>query len=83
MASLTLISFLSAPLFDPKVEKVELTFNAVTLSWDSYPTNESQSGFVRGYHVYVSPIQEVCSLQGSKKHVLPGKRALGFRKLCC
>ncbi|KAK2523267.1 oncostatin-M-specific receptor subunit beta [Columba guinea] len=59
------------PLFDPKVEKVELTFNAVTLSWDSYPTNESQSGFVRGYHVYVSPIQEVCSLQGSKKHVLP------------
>lgn len=72
MASLTLVSFLSAPLFDPKVEKVELTFNAVTLSWDSYPTNESQSGFVRGYHVYVSPIQEVCSLQGSKKHVLPG-----------
>ncbi|NXW66911.1 OSMR protein, partial [Eurystomus gularis] len=58
------------PLLDPVVEKVELTFNSVTLSWNSYPTNESQSGFVRGYHVYVSPIQENCSLKGSKKHVL-------------
>ncbi|XP_029859383.1 oncostatin-M-specific receptor subunit beta isoform X3 [Aquila chrysaetos chrysaetos] len=58
-------------LLDPVVEKVELTFNAVTLSWDSYPTNKSQFGFVRGYHVYVTPIQEDCSLKGSKKHVLP------------
>ncbi|XP_052634781.1 oncostatin-M-specific receptor subunit beta isoform X1 [Harpia harpyja] len=58
-------------LLDPVVEKVELTFNAVTLSWDSYPTNKSQFGFVRGYHVYVSPIREDCSLKGSKKHVLP------------
>ncbi|XP_049650733.1 oncostatin-M-specific receptor subunit beta [Accipiter gentilis] len=58
-------------LLDPVVEKVELTFNAVTLSWDSYPINKSQFGFVRGYHVYVSPIQENCSLKGSKKHVLP------------
>ncbi|NXX44435.1 OSMR protein, partial [Tricholaema leucomelas] len=58
------------PVFDPVVEKIELTFNALTLYWDSYPTNESQSGFVRGYHVYLSPIQEDCSLEGSKKHVL-------------
>ncbi|NXE06438.1 OSMR protein, partial [Lophotis ruficrista] len=58
------------PLLDPVVEKVELTFNAVTLYWDSYPTNESQPGFVRGYHVYVSPVQEDCRLKGSKKHVL-------------
>ncbi|NWU70792.1 OSMR protein, partial [Pterocles burchelli] len=64
------------PLLDPIVEKVELTFNAVTLSWDSYPTNESQSGFVRGYHVYVSPTQGNCSLKGSKKHVLPGDSVL-------
>ncbi|NWH50829.1 OSMR protein, partial [Fregata magnificens] len=64
------------PLLDPIVEKVELTFNAVTLSWDSYPTNESQSGFVRGYHVYVSPIQEDCRLKGSKKHVLPDDSVL-------
>ncbi|XP_050769411.1 oncostatin-M-specific receptor subunit beta-like isoform X2 [Gymnogyps californianus] len=59
------------PLLDPTVDKVELTFNAVTLSWDSYHTNKSQSGFVRGYHVYVSPIPEDCSLKGSTKHVLP------------
>ncbi|XP_057289237.1 oncostatin-M-specific receptor subunit beta-like isoform X3 [Pezoporus wallicus] len=59
------------PILDPVVEKVELTFNAVTLCWDSYPTNESQPGFVRGYHVYVSPLQEDCSLKGSQKHVLP------------
>ncbi|KFQ76444.1 Oncostatin-M-specific receptor subunit beta, partial [Phaethon lepturus] len=64
------------PLLDPIVEKVELTFNAVTLSWESYPTNESQSGFIRGYHVYVSPIQEDCSLKGSKKHVLPDDSVL-------
>ncbi|NXO52231.1 OSMR protein, partial [Aramus guarauna] len=64
------------PLPDPTVEKVELSFNAVTLSWDSYRANESQSGFVRGYHVYVSPIQEDCNLKGSKKHVLPDDSVL-------
>ncbi|NXD85280.1 OSMR protein, partial [Halcyon senegalensis] len=64
------------PLLDPVVEKVELTFNAVTLSWNSYPTNESQSGFIRGYNVYISPIQENCSLKGSKKHVLPDDSVL-------
>ncbi|NWU83640.1 OSMR protein, partial [Onychorhynchus coronatus] len=58
------------PLLDPIVDKVELTFDAVTLFWDSYLTNESQSGFVRGYHVYVSPIEENCSLEGSEKHIL-------------
>ncbi|NXU83345.1 OSMR protein, partial [Xiphorhynchus elegans] len=58
------------PLHDPVVDKIELTFNAVTLSWDSYLTNESQSGFVRGYHVYISPIQENCRSKGSKKHIL-------------
>ncbi|XP_063177475.1 oncostatin-M-specific receptor subunit beta isoform X2 [Chroicocephalus ridibundus] len=57
------------PLHDPTVEKVELTSSAVTLSWDYHLKNES--GFVRGYHVYVSPVQEDCSLKGSKKHVLP------------
>ncbi|NXY69979.1 OSMR protein, partial [Glareola pratincola] len=64
------------PLHDPAVEKVELTFNAVTLSWDSYPANESQSGFVRGYHVYLAPVQEDCNLKGSKKHVLPDDSVL-------
>ncbi|NXN96175.1 OSMR protein, partial [Rhinopomastus cyanomelas] len=64
------------PLLDPLVKKVKLTSNAVTLSWDSYPTNESQSGFVRGYHVYVSPVQEDCSLKGSEKHVLPDNSVL-------
>ncbi|XP_030323793.1 oncostatin-M-specific receptor subunit beta [Calypte anna] len=64
------------PLFDPVVENIELTFNAVTLYWDSYPTNESQPGFLRGYHVYVSPLQEDCSLEGSKKHVLPDNSVL-------
>ncbi|NWS99762.1 OSMR protein, partial [Mionectes macconnelli] len=58
------------PLLDPVVGKVELTFNAITVSWDSYLTNESQSGFVRGYHVYVSPVEGNCSLKGSKKHIL-------------
>ncbi|NXV74912.1 OSMR protein, partial [Atlantisia rogersi] len=64
------------PLPDPTVEKVELSFNAVTLSWDSYSANESQPGFVRGYHVYVSPIEEDCNLKGSKKHVLPDDSVL-------
>ncbi|XP_051498333.1 oncostatin-M-specific receptor subunit beta isoform X1 [Apus apus] len=64
------------PLLDPVVENIELTSNAVTLYWDSYPTNESQPGFVRGYHVYVSPLQEDCSLKGSEKHVLPDNSVL-------
>ncbi|NXY47227.1 OSMR protein, partial [Ceuthmochares aereus] len=59
------------PLLEPIVEKVDLTFNSVTLSWDSYPTNATQYGFVRGYHVYVSPIEVNCSLKESRKHVLP------------
>ncbi|KAJ7406318.1 oncostatin-M-specific receptor subunit beta-like protein [Willisornis vidua] len=64
------------PLHDPIVDKIELTFNTVTLSWDSYLTNESQSGFVKGYHIYVSPVQENCTLKGSKKHILSGDSEL-------
>ncbi|NWX24900.1 OSMR protein, partial [Aegotheles bennettii] len=64
------------PRSDPVVESIELTFNAVTLYWNSYLTNKSQPGFVRGYHVYVSPLQENCSLKGSKKHVLPDDSVL-------
>ncbi|NXP09959.1 OSMR protein, partial [Thinocorus orbignyianus] len=62
------------PLQDPTVKKVELTSNTVTLFWDYHLTNES--GFVRGYHVYVSPVKEDCSLKGSKKHVLPDDSVL-------
>ncbi|NWX82512.1 OSMR protein, partial [Nothoprocta pentlandii] len=59
------------PTLDPPVKKIHLTFHAVTLSWDSYPTTALQPGFIRGYHVYVSPVQEDCSLKESKKYVLP------------
>ncbi|NWW70808.1 OSMR protein, partial [Climacteris rufus] len=58
------------PRLDPIIEKVDLTYNSVTLSWDLHLTNESEPGFLRGYHVYVSPIQENCNLKGSKKHIL-------------
>ncbi|NXB23787.1 OSMR protein, partial [Rhagologus leucostigma] len=58
-----------SPQLDPIVGKVDLTYNSVTLSWDSYLTNESESGFVRGFHVYVSPTQGNCNLKGSKKHI--------------
>ncbi|NXE35658.1 OSMR protein, partial [Ptilorrhoa leucosticta] len=58
------------PRLDPIVRKVDLTSNSVTLSWDSYLINESEPGFLRGYHVYVSPLQGNCSLKGSKKHIL-------------
>ncbi|NXL91453.1 OSMR protein, partial [Alectura lathami] len=64
------------PRFDPDVKKVELSYHAVTLSWDSYPTNETHPGFIRGYHIYVSPVQNDCNLKGSKKHVLPGGSVL-------
>ncbi|NXH93975.1 OSMR protein, partial [Pachycephala philippinensis] len=64
------------PRGDPSVRKVDLTYNSVTLSWDSYHPNESEPGFVRGYHVYVSPIQGNCSLKGSKKHILSGNAEL-------
>ncbi|NXS31480.1 OSMR protein, partial [Pomatostomus ruficeps] len=58
------------PQLDPTVRDVVLTYNSVTLSWDSNLTNDSEPGFVRGYHVYVSPIQGNCNLKGSKKHIL-------------
>ncbi|NWW61898.1 OSMR protein, partial [Ifrita kowaldi] len=60
------------PRRDPTVRKVDLTYNSVTLFWDSYCTDESEPGFLRGYHIYVSPIQGNCNLKGSKKHILPG-----------
>lgn len=55
---------------DPTVRKIDLTYNSVTLSWESSVTNESEPGFVRGYHVYVSPLEGNCNLKGSKKHIL-------------
>ncbi|NXD94384.1 OSMR protein, partial [Chaetorhynchus papuensis] len=58
------------PELDPTVRKVDLTYNSVTLFWD-YFTNESEPGFLRGYHVYVSPKHGNCSLKGSEKHILP------------
>lgn len=74
MSSLTEISFFfPAPRFDPDVKKIELSYHEVTLYWDPYPTDEIHPGFLRGYHVYVSPVQEGCNLKGSKKHVLEGK----------
>lgn len=82
MPSLIEISFFPAPRFDPDVKKVELSYHEVTLYWDSYPTDEIHPGFLRGYHIYVSPVQEDCNLKGSKKHVLAGNRALGFWKFC-
>lgn len=60
------------PRFDPDVKKIELSYHEVTLYWDPYPTDEIHPGFLRGYHVYVSPVQEGCNLKGSKKHVLEG-----------
>lgn len=65
--------FFPAPRFDPDVKKIELSYHEVTLYWDPYPTDEIHPGFLRGYHVYVSPVQEGCNLKGSKKHVLEGK----------
>ncbi|NWZ81672.1 OSMR protein, partial [Poecile atricapillus] len=64
------------PRLDPVVRKVDLSYNSVTLSWDSYLTNESEPGFVRGYHVYVSPIEGNCNLKGSKKHILSDESEL-------
>ncbi|XP_014730975.1 PREDICTED: oncostatin-M-specific receptor subunit beta isoform X1 [Sturnus vulgaris] len=64
------------PRLDPIVRKVDLTYNSVTLSWDSYLTNESEPGFVRGFHVYVSPVQGNCNLKGSKKHILSDESEL-------
>nr|XP_006139540.1 LOW QUALITY PROTEIN: oncostatin-M-specific receptor subunit beta [Pelodiscus sinensis] len=59
-----------APSRNPQVEITELTSYTVTLTWHSYPINESQPGFIRGYHVYVKTMEEECSLEGSTKHAL-------------
>ncbi|XP_005528089.1 PREDICTED: oncostatin-M-specific receptor subunit beta isoform X1 [Pseudopodoces humilis] len=64
------------PRLDPIVRKVDLSYNSVTLSWDSYLTNESEPGFVRGYNVYVSPVEGNCNLKGSKKHILSDESEL-------
>ncbi|XP_074851730.1 oncostatin-M-specific receptor subunit beta isoform X2 [Carettochelys insculpta] len=59
-----------APSVDPQIEVTKMTSHSVTLTWDSYPINESQPGFIRGYHVYVKPMEEECSLKGSTGHAL-------------
>ncbi|XP_040397882.1 oncostatin-M-specific receptor subunit beta isoform X5 [Cygnus olor] len=57
------------PEFCTEVKNIELSNHAVTLFWDPCPTNKTDRGFLRGYHIYVSPVQEDCNLKGSKKHV--------------
>ncbi|EMP30271.1 Oncostatin-M-specific receptor subunit beta [Chelonia mydas] len=59
-----------APRLNPQGEIAEMTSHTVTVTWDSYPVNESQPGFIRGYHVYVKTMEEECSLKGSAKHAL-------------
>ncbi|XP_050799704.1 oncostatin-M-specific receptor subunit beta-like [Gopherus flavomarginatus] len=59
-----------APRLNPQGEITEMTSHTVTITWDSYPMNESQPGFIRGYHVYVKTMEEECSLKGSTKHAL-------------
>ncbi|TFK11723.1 translocon-associated protein subunit gamma [Platysternon megacephalum] len=59
-----------APRLSPQGEITEMTSHTVTITWDSYPINESQPGFIRGYHVYVKTMEEECSLKGSTKHAL-------------
>ncbi|XP_065262280.1 oncostatin-M-specific receptor subunit beta [Emys orbicularis] len=59
-----------APRLNPPGEITEITSHTVTITWDSYPINESQPGFIRGYHVYVKTMEEECSLKGSTKHAL-------------
>ncbi|XP_038025865.1 oncostatin-M-specific receptor subunit beta isoform X2 [Anas platyrhynchos] len=57
------------PEFCTEVKNIELSNHAVTLFWDPCPTNKTDCGFLRGYCIYVSPVQEDCNLKGSKKHV--------------
>uniref|UniRef100_A0A8C8VEU4 Oncostatin M receptor n=1 Tax=Pelusios castaneus TaxID=367368 RepID=A0A8C8VEU4_9SAUR len=59
-----------APSLNPQQEITVITSHSVTVTWDSYPTNESQPGFISGYHVYVKTGTEECTLKGSTKHVL-------------
>nr|XP_042699988.1 oncostatin-M-specific receptor subunit beta isoform X3 [Chrysemys picta bellii] len=59
-----------APSINLLEEITEMTSHTVTITWDSYPINESQPGFIRGYHVYVKTMEEECSLKGSTKHAL-------------
>uniref|UniRef100_A0A8C3RLA4 Oncostatin M receptor n=1 Tax=Chelydra serpentina TaxID=8475 RepID=A0A8C3RLA4_CHESE len=47
-----------APRLNPQGEIAEMTSHTLTVNWDSYPINESQPGFIRGYHVYVKTMEE-------------------------
>uniref|UniRef100_A0A674I3U9 Oncostatin M receptor n=1 Tax=Terrapene triunguis TaxID=2587831 RepID=A0A674I3U9_9SAUR len=47
-----------APRLNPPGEITEMTSHTVTITWDSYRINESQPGFIRGYHVYVKTMEE-------------------------
>nr|XP_033788470.1 oncostatin-M-specific receptor subunit beta [Geotrypetes seraphini] len=55
-----------APIMKPTVKIVKIKPNALSLTWDSYPTDDSQPGFISAYHIYVKVLHDVCSLKGAE-----------------
>ncbi|XP_029434266.1 oncostatin-M-specific receptor subunit beta isoform X2 [Rhinatrema bivittatum] len=55
-----------APAIKPAVKVVGIKHNAVSVTWDGYPTDDSQSGFISAYAIYVKIIHEECNLKGSE-----------------
>ncbi|XP_059581194.1 oncostatin-M-specific receptor subunit beta isoform X1 [Alligator mississippiensis] len=58
------------PPSDPDVKIIGLIPYSVSLAWDSYRTDGTQPGFIRGYNIYVKSLPG-CNLKGSTKYMAP------------
>ncbi|XP_030048918.1 oncostatin-M-specific receptor subunit beta [Microcaecilia unicolor] len=55
-----------APAIKPAMKVVRIKPNSLVLTWNNYPTDDSQPGFISAYYIYVKVLQDACSLKGAE-----------------
>lgn len=60
-----------APVIKYSLNIVENRPNSFTLTWDQYSNDETQRGFISGYHLYIKSKQDACHLVESETLALP------------
>ncbi|XP_078531108.1 oncostatin-M-specific receptor subunit beta [Lissotriton helveticus] len=68
-----------APVIKDSLSIVENRPNSFTLTWDQYSNDETQRGFISGYHLYLKSKQDACHLAESETIAIPdGSTACKF-----
>ncbi|XP_053557193.1 oncostatin-M-specific receptor subunit beta [Bombina bombina] len=59
-----------APSVAPQVKISNMESQAISITWESYPTGKSQEGFIVGYNVYLKSTGGGCEIKEAKDLVL-------------